>query len=110
MNAPPTPIRYQAVSMQLAAFLDGRYVEMQLLTDAGEAVAIACDKNSILSIGRHIRQLGRECPEDLDLADRQGRRKPARMRPKLLRIGPIGRVARGDAHSVIAAISPRVRC
>lgn len=63
MNAPPTPIRYQAVSMQLAAFLDGRYVEMQLLTDAGEAVAIACDKNSILSIGRHIRQLGRECPE-----------------------------------------------
>jgi hypothetical protein len=63
MNALPTPIRYQAVSMQLAAYLDGRYVEMQLLTDAGEAVAIACDKNSILAIGRHIRQLGRECPE-----------------------------------------------
>jgi hypothetical protein len=63
MNAPPTPIRYQAVSMQLAAYLDGRYVEMQVFTDAGEAIAIACDKNSILAIGRHIRQLGRECPE-----------------------------------------------
>ena len=63
MNAPPTPIRYHAVSMELAAFLDGRYVEMRVLTDSGETVTIACDKNSIFAIQRHIQQLGRECPE-----------------------------------------------
>ncbi|MGO8869744.1 MAG: hypothetical protein ACLQME_24920 [Alphaproteobacteria bacterium] len=63
MNAPPTPIRYHAVSMELAAFLDGRYVEMRVLTDHGEIVTIACDKNSIFAVQRHIQQLGRECPE-----------------------------------------------
>ena len=50
MNAPPTPTRYHAVSMELAAFLDGRYVGMRVLTDSGETVTIACDKNSIFAI------------------------------------------------------------
>ena len=63
MSAPPAPIRYQAVSMQLAAYLDGRYVEMQIVTGTGESIAIACDKNSILAIGQHIQQLGSACPE-----------------------------------------------
>jgi hypothetical protein len=49
--------------MQLVADLDGRYVEMHVVTDAGDAVAIACEKDSISAVQRHIEQMGRECPE-----------------------------------------------
>ena len=49
--------------MQLVADLDGRYVEMHVITDTGDAVAIACEKDSIFAVQRHIEQMGRECPE-----------------------------------------------
>ena len=62
MNASPTQIRFRAVAMQLVADLDGRYVEMQVVTDTGEAVAIAREKDSIFAVQRHIEQMGRECP------------------------------------------------
>jgi hypothetical protein len=60
-HAPPT--RYRAVSMELAAYLDGRYVEMHILTDTGETIAVACDGDSIFAVQRHIAQMKRECPE-----------------------------------------------
>jgi hypothetical protein len=55
--------RVRAVSMELAAYLDDRYVEMHIVTDTGKTIAVACDADSIFAIQRHIEQMGRECPE-----------------------------------------------
>jgi hypothetical protein len=63
MNMQAVRTRYRAVSMGFAAFLDGRYVEMRILTDAGEAVTVTCDGDSIFAVQRHIEQMGRDCPE-----------------------------------------------
>ena len=63
MRASPPQIRYRAVSMELAAYLDGHYVEMHILADTGQSIAVACDKDSIFAIQRHIEQMGRACPE-----------------------------------------------
>ena len=63
MASPPERIRYRAVSMELAAYLDARYVEMHIFTDTGASIAIVCDKDSIFAVQRHIEQMGRECPE-----------------------------------------------
>ena len=63
MNASSAQIRFRAVAMQLVADLDGRYVEMHVITETGDAVAIACEKDSIFAVQRHIEQMGRECPE-----------------------------------------------
>ena len=59
----PEKTRYRAVSMELAAYLDARYVEMQIVTDTGASVAVVCDRDSIFAVQRHIEQMGRECPE-----------------------------------------------
>ena len=56
-------IRYHATSMELAAYLDGRYVEMHIGTDTGQDIAVVCERDSIFAIQRHIEQLGSECPE-----------------------------------------------
>jgi hypothetical protein len=63
VNLTHLPTRYRAVSMELAAYLDGRYVEMHILTDTGESIVVACPKDSIFAIQRHIERIGRECPE-----------------------------------------------
>ena len=63
MNASPTKVRFRALPMQLVADLDGRYVEMHVITDTGDAVAIECEKDSIFAVPRHIEQMGWECPE-----------------------------------------------
>jgi hypothetical protein len=63
INIPLGPVRYHAVSMELAAYLDEQYVEMHILTDTGKKIAIVCDKDSIFAIQRHIAQMGRVCPE-----------------------------------------------
>jgi len=55
--------RYRAVSMALAAHLDDRYVEMRIVTDTGETVAVVCPSDSIFAIQRHIERIGRDCPE-----------------------------------------------
>jgi len=49
--------------MELAAYLDGEYVEMHIVTDAGERITVVCEKDSIFAIQRHIEQIGRDCPE-----------------------------------------------
>ncbi len=63
MNDPLPPLRYRAVSMELAAYLDDHCVEMHILTDAGQAISIACPKDSIFAVQRHIEQMARDCPE-----------------------------------------------
>lgn len=57
------PLRYRAVSMELAAYLDGHYVEMHIQTDTGQTICIACPRDSILAVQRHIEQMARDCPE-----------------------------------------------
>lgn len=63
MKPPPAAIRYCAVSMELAAFLDAHNVEMRFLTDTGKAITIVCPRDSIFAIQRHIAQIGAACPE-----------------------------------------------
>jgi hypothetical protein len=58
-----TPIRYCAVSMELAAYLDDRYVEMHILTDTGQTISVVCESDSIFAVQRHIERLGKDCPE-----------------------------------------------
>jgi len=63
MNIPFAPARYRAVSMELAAHLDGQYVEMRILTDMGRSITVVCDKDSIFAIKEHIEQMSDACPE-----------------------------------------------
>lgn len=63
MDIAAAPIRYCAVSMELAAYLDGRYVEMRILTDTGKTISVVCEKDSIFAVQRHIERLGQDCPE-----------------------------------------------
>ena len=58
----PSP-RYRAASMELAAYLDDRYVEMRIVTDTGEAIAVVCPYDSIFTVKRHIEKIGHDCPE-----------------------------------------------
>jgi len=58
-----TSPRYRAVSMELAAYLDDRYVEMHIVTDTGEALAVVCPRDSIFAIQRHIERIRQDCPE-----------------------------------------------
>jgi hypothetical protein len=69
MKPPPTAIRYRAVSMELAAYLDAHTVEMHIVTDTGEAVVIVCPRDSIFAIQQHIAQIGAACPEILSWSD-----------------------------------------
>ena len=62
MNTETSP-RYLAVSMELAAYLDGHYVEMHIVTDTGKTFAIVCPRDSIFKIQRHIEQIGLDCPQ-----------------------------------------------
>lgn len=63
MKLPPATIRYRAVSMELAAYLDARTVEMHILTDAGETIAVVCARDSIFAVQKHIECIGSACPE-----------------------------------------------
>lgn len=63
MTFPPPPVRYRAVSMEFAAYLDARNVEMKIVTDTGAAIAIVCPRDSIFAIQKHIEQMALACPE-----------------------------------------------
>lgn len=63
MRPPTNQVRYHATSMELAAYLEQRYVEMRIRTDAGQSVVVVCPRDSIFAIKRHIEQIGQACPE-----------------------------------------------
>ena len=63
MNLPPADIRYRAVSMEFAADLDARHVEMHVRTDTGKTIAVVCPRNSIFQVQKHIEQIAQACPE-----------------------------------------------
>ncbi|HVA14020.1 MAG TPA: hypothetical protein VNF99_12270 [Stellaceae bacterium] len=59
----PAALRYRAVSIEFAAYLDAHNVEMHILTDTGKTIAIVFPRDSIFAIQKHIAQLGTACPE-----------------------------------------------
>ncbi|MDZ4736305.1 MAG: hypothetical protein SGJ07_08135 [Rhodospirillaceae bacterium] len=63
INMSARRIRINAAAMQLVADLDGRYVELHVITNTGQTVAITCGNDSIFAIQRHIEQMAEECPE-----------------------------------------------
>ena len=63
MTIPLTPRRYRAISMQLAAYLGGPYVEMHILTDTGKTVPLICEQQQVPALQRHIESLRADTPE-----------------------------------------------
>lgn len=63
MTFPQMRTRFRAATMELVAFLDEQCVEMHIVTETGEAVAVVCPKDSIFKVERQIARMGRECPE-----------------------------------------------
>lgn len=63
MTLPQMRTRYRAATMELVAYLDERCVEMHIVTDCGESIAVVCARDSILKVERQIARMGRECPE-----------------------------------------------
>jgi hypothetical protein len=63
MRIPSADLRYRAVSMELAAYLDARHVEMHILTDTGTTISIICPRDSIFAVQKHIEEMGQACPE-----------------------------------------------
>jgi len=60
---PHAQTHYRAATMELVAYLDEQRVEMHILTETGETVAVACAKDSIFRVQRSIERMGQECPE-----------------------------------------------
>ena len=77
MRASHAPSRYRAISMELAAYLDEHCVEMHILTDTGETIAVACPSDSIFAIQRHIELLGHQCPEIATWSTRSKSEEPS---------------------------------
>jgi hypothetical protein len=64
MKTLPQPqFRFRAVSMDLIADLDERYVEMRIITGDGTTIAVECHNDAIFQIQRHIDHIAQECPE-----------------------------------------------
>jgi len=55
--------RFRAVSMEFAAYLDAHTVEMHILTDTGQSIAIVCPRDSIFAVQKHIGEMRDACPE-----------------------------------------------
>ena len=69
MNLPHASVRYRAVSMEFAADLDARNVEMHVRTDTGKTIAVVCPRDSIFAVQKHIEQMGQACPEIASWSD-----------------------------------------
>lgn len=63
MRAPVPQFRFRAVSMEFAAQLDERRVDMLIVTADGTTIAVECPNDTIFEIERHITKIGRDCPE-----------------------------------------------
>lgn len=63
MTIPQMQTRFRAAAMELVAYLDEHCVEMQIVTETGETLAVVCPRASIFKVQRQIARMGRECPE-----------------------------------------------
>jgi hypothetical protein len=72
MIVPHAKWHYRAATMEFVAYLEGQYVDMHIVTDTGETLAVAFNKDSIFKVQRSIERMGRECPEIATWGDRSG--------------------------------------
>jgi hypothetical protein len=70
MAIPHARTHYRAATMELVAYLDEQRVEMHIVTETGETVAVDCAKDSIFRVQRSIERMRRECPEVATWSDR----------------------------------------
>ena len=63
MTIPHAQKHYRAATMELVAYLDEQRVEMHIVTQTGETVAVDCASDSIFRVQRSIERMRRECPE-----------------------------------------------
>ncbi len=63
MTQVPASLRFCAVSMEFAAYLDAHTVEMHIVTDTGQSIAVVCPRDSIFAIQKHIAEMRDACPE-----------------------------------------------
>ena len=63
MTIPHAQRHYRAATMELVAYLDEQRVEMHIVTQTGETLAIDCARGSIFRVQRSIERMRRECPE-----------------------------------------------
>ena len=63
MTIPHAQKRYRAATMELVAYLDEQRVEMHIVTQTGETVAVDCARDSIFRVQRSIERMRLECPE-----------------------------------------------
>ena len=63
MTPAPVSLRFRAVAMEFAAYLDAHTVEMQILTDTGQNIAIVCPRDSFFTIQKQIAEMREACPE-----------------------------------------------
>lgn len=63
MTPAPVMLCFRAVSMEFAAYLDTHTVEMHILTDSGQSIAVVCPRASIFAIQKHIGEICAACPE-----------------------------------------------
>ena len=63
MTPAPVSLRFRAVAMEFAAYLDAHTVEMHILTDTGQNIAIVCPRDSIFTVQKQIAEMREACPE-----------------------------------------------
>ena len=63
MPIPQAQKHYRAATMELVAYLDEQRVEMHIVTQTGETIAVDCAKGSIFRVQQSIERMRRECPE-----------------------------------------------
>lgn len=63
MRTPLPQFRFRAISMELAAQLEDRRVDMLIVSEDGTTIAIECANGAILKIQQHIAEILRQCPE-----------------------------------------------
>ena len=80
MMSVPVRLCFRAVSMEFAAYLDAHTVEMHILTDTGQSIAVVCPRDSIFAIQKHIEEMRAACPEiaTWNGDDRAGEKQPPR--------------------------------
>lgn len=69
VKASPLRIRLRAVAMQLIADVNGRYVEMHIVTDRGQTLVIACENQSLIAMQRELQQFNQGSQDIADISE-----------------------------------------
>jgi hypothetical protein len=69
VKASPLRIRLRAAAMQLIADLNGRYVEMHIVTDRGQTLVVACDNQTLIAMQRELQQFNQDIQDIAEMSD-----------------------------------------